>query len=167
MFPNRSGNKGVSVVEILVAIFILSLVLGGLLEFASFSLQTSNLLNQANQANNLAQEAMEAVRNFRDGTNWTENGLGTLTTGLAYYPQKSTDTSSKWLFVQGEETIDGFTRKVVFERVSRDPSTKNIEEDYNPSNDDPDTRKVIVTVSWQERGRGHKIELVNYFTNWK
>jgi len=32
---------------------------------------------------------------------------------------------------------------------------------------DPNTKKVIVTVSWRERGRDHKLEIFTYLTNWK
>jgi len=32
---------------------------------------------------------------------------------------------------------------------------------------DPNTKKVTVTVSWEERGRDHKLEIFTYLTNWK
>jgi len=65
--------------------------------------------------------------------------------------------------VLGTENIDGFNRKVVFQRVSRDPATKEIEPVYNAFNDDPDTRKAVVTISFGEKS----IEVVTYFTNWR
>ena len=33
--------------------------------------------------------------------------------------------------------------------------------------DDPNTKKVTATVSWEERGRSHSIELITYLTNWR
>lgn len=149
--------------EILVVIFIIATAASSLLGAPALSLKAFNLTKETVQADNLAQEAIEAVRNFRDGTTWATNGLGTLTTSVNYYPAKTGDTPPKWTLALGEETINGFTRKVVFEKVSRDAATKNIESPYNVSNDDPDTRKTIITVSWKDR----KVELTAYFTNWK
>jgi len=77
-------NKGISVVEILVIIAIIGVALGSLLGLATFSLKASTSIKETSQANSLAQETMEAVRNFRDGTTWDSDGLGTLTAGVAY-----------------------------------------------------------------------------------
>jgi len=132
------------------------------LGLASFSLGVSTLIKQTNQANNLSQEVMEAVRNLRDGTSWDVDGFGKLATSTDYYPQ-ATSSPSKWQLVQGIETIDGFTRKVVFEDVMRDSNSNIVE----AGTYDPNTKKVIVTVSWKERGREHKLEIFTYLTNWK
>ena len=163
MSQNQFGNKkGISIIEILVVIAIIITALSSLLGLASFSLGVSTLIKQTNQANNLSQEVMEAVRNFRDGTSWDIDGLGKLATSTDYYPQ-ATSSPSKWQLVQGIENIDGFTRKVVFEDVMRDSNSNIVE----AGTYDPNTKKVIVTVSWKERGREHKLEIFTYLTNWK
>jgi type II secretory pathway pseudopilin PulG len=164
MSQNQFGNKkGISIIEILVVIAIIITALSSLLGLASFSLGVSTLIKQTNQGNLLSQEVMEAVRNFRDGTSWDVDGFGKLATSTDYYPQ-ATSSPSKWQLVQGIENIDGFTRKVVFEDVMRD-SNSNIVESGGTYN--PNTKKVIVTVSWKERGREHKLEIFTYLTNWK
>lgn len=160
MNKNRKFTKGISIVEILIAIAVIVIGLAGLLGVATFSLKISTLIKETTRANNLAQEAMEAVRNFREGTDWNTNGLGTLTAGLAYYPQKSTDIPAKWQMISGEETIDGFTRKVIFNNVQRDGNDNIVE---SGGTNDPDTKKLTVTVSWKEE----KIEIVTYLTNWR
>jgi len=163
MSQNQFGNKkGISIIEILVVIAIIITALSSLLGLASFSLGVSTLIKQTNQANNLSQEVMEAVRNFRDGTSWDVDGFGKLATSTDYYPQ-ATSSPSKWQLVQGIENIDGFTRKVVFEDVMRDSNSNIVE----AGTYDPNTKKVIVTVSWKERGREHKLEIFTYLTNWK
>jgi len=164
MSQNQFGNKkGISIIEILVVIAIIITALSSLLGLASFSLGVSTLIKQTNQANNLSQEVMEAVRNFRDGTSWDIDGLGKLATSTDYYPQ-ATGSPSKWQLVQGTENIDGFTRKVVFEDVMRDSNSNIVE---SGGTNDPNTKKVTVTVSWEERGRDHKLEIFTYLTNWK
>ena len=165
MFPILIHNKkkGIAVVEILIVIGIIAIVMSSLLGVVVFSLKLSASVKETTMADALAQEMIEAVRNFRDGTDWDGDGLGVLSTGSLYHPEESIDVPPAWTLVGGEETIDGFTRKVVFERVSRDPTTNNIEDVYNPGNDDPDARKVIATVSWESR----KVEIITYFTNWR
>ena len=164
MLANQNDNKkGASIIEILIVIAIIVIALTSLLGVATFSLRISTLMRETNQANNLSQEVMEAVRNFRDGTSWDVDGFGKLATSTDYYPQ-ATGSPSKWQLVQGTENIDGFTRKVVFEDVMRD-SNSNIVESGGTYN--PNTKKVIVTVSWKERGREQKLEIFTYLTNWK
>jgi type II secretory pathway pseudopilin PulG len=157
-------NKGISILEILVVIAIIAVTFTSLLGLASFSLGTASLIKQTTQANMLAQGTMEAVRNFRDQTSWDVDGLGTLLTGTPYYLEKSADNPPKWILIQGEETIDIFKRKVIFNDVMRDANDNIVE---SGGTNDPDTKKVIVTVSWQERGRNHQVELITYLTNWK
>ena len=162
------NEKGLSIVEILIIAAIIAIALTSLLGIATFSLKIATLEREVTQANILAQETMEAVRNFRDETDWNNDdpqdqydGLGIIATGVAFHPEKSSDTPPKWMLIQGEETI-GFTRKVVFEDVSRD-GNDDIEQTYNPNNDDPDSKKIIVTVSWKDK----EVEIITYFTNWK
>lgn len=155
-------NKGFSVIEIIIVIFIITVGLINLLGVAAFSLKISTIIKQTSQADSLAKETIEAVRAFRDASTWDNNGLGVLNTGSLnpYYPEL--DAGPAWKLTSGAETIGIFTRKVVFERVSRDGSS-NIEAVYNAGNDDPDTRKITAIVSWSDR----KVEIITYLTNWK
>lgn len=164
---------GAAIIEILIAIAVLALVLTSVLGLAGLSLQSAGLIQQTVAAVNLAQEAMEAARSFRDAVAWENedpqdqyDGLGVLAPGAFYHPAKSQDSQPKWMLLSGQETFGGFSRKIVFENVSRD-SSQNIESVYNPANNDPDTKKAIVSVSWQEKGRQHSVELNTYLTNWR
>lgn len=163
------NEKGLSIVEILIIAAIIGIALTSLLGIATFSLRIATLEREVTRANIFAQETMEAVRNFRDETDWDNDdpqdqydSLGLIATGAAFHPEKSSDIPPKWMLIQGEEIIGCFTRKVVFEDVSRD-TNDNIEQTYNPNNDDPDTKKTTVTVFWKDK----KVEIVTYFTNWK
>lgn len=165
-FIIKKPNQGILVIEVLIAIALITIALMSLFGLAVFSLRVSLLIKETTFANALAQETIEAIRNFRDGTTWDTDGLETLSTGDSnpHYPELDTGVSpSKWTLPEGTETIDGFTRKVVFEEVSRDSITNDIEAIYDSNNDDPNTRKAIVTVSWKDK----KIEIITYFTNWR
>ncbi|MDO8424315.1 MAG: prepilin-type N-terminal cleavage/methylation domain-containing protein [bacterium] len=165
MFLNLFGNnkKGFSIVEILAAIVVISIALVGLSGLASFSLRASSLAEQTAQANSIAQETIESLRNFRDGTYWNINGLGTLAMDVNYYPQE-TGSPLKWQLVQGTGTTGMFTRKIVLSNVQRDANDNIV---GSGGTNDPQTKKVVATVSWQERGKSHKVEITTYLTAWK
>ncbi|HCM36674.1 MAG: hypothetical protein A3J30_01175 [Candidatus Wildermuthbacteria bacterium RIFCSPLOWO2_02_FULL_47_9c] len=158
------NNRGGSLVEIVVIAGIIVGSLAVILGLAAFFLATSQVVQQTSQATALAQEALEIVRNIRDGTEWSVDGLGTFTLGDLYHPEQLGGPPPEWTLVAGSETIDEFARQIVFEEVYRDGS-----DNIYPSGGslDPDTVKTVAVVSWEERGRTHRVELVAYFTNWR
>jgi len=164
MLQHLFGNKkGISIIELLTAVAIISFAVVSLLELTSFCLRITSIINQNNKANNMAQEMMEQIRNFRDVTSWNIDGLETITPSTDYYIQKA-GTPATWQLIQGTKTVNGFTRKAVFEDVMRDLNDDIVE---SGGVNDPNTKKITVTVSWEERGNSRQIEFVSYFTNWK
>lgn len=159
-------SRGSILIEVLIAVMITSVAFGVMLEVAGLSIKTSISIKKNTEAIFLSREAMEVVKNFRDGTTWATNGLGTVNTGSnnPYYFALNTNVNPNiWVLTAGTETTGIFTRKIIFDKVSRDPATQNIESTYNAANDDPKTRKVTVTVSWPEK----TLNTITYFTNWK
>ncbi|PJE69437.1 MAG: hypothetical protein COU98_02090 [Candidatus Staskawiczbacteria bacterium CG10_big_fil_rev_8_21_14_0_10_38_10] len=158
--------KGTSIIEILIVVSIIGIAFFAILSLTAAALKSSILVKETNQATFLAQEAIEAVISFRNETDWSTDGIGNLNTGSAYpyYPQLDTLVSPpKWNLLEGQETTGIFNRKIVFEDVSRDLTTGDIENIYNPFHNDADTKKVTTTVSWGNK----KVDLFNYLTNWK
>ena len=159
-------NKGISIIEILIVVAVIGIAFLAISSLTAVSLKASILVKETSQATFLAQEAIEAVISFRGETDWDANGIGILNIGdpYPYYPQlDELVIPPKWSLLEGQEAIGIFNRKIVFENVSRDPATGNIENTYNPSHNDADTKKVTATVSWGNK----KVELFNYLTNWK
>lgn len=163
MLKISSGNKGFSILEVLIASFIVVIILTSFLGIMAFSFKSSRIITVINKADFLAEETVEAVRSFRSSTVWSSDGLGSLTVGTNYHLTLNDSNPPSWVIVAGSEFIDDFIRKVVFERVSRDSFNGNIEQVYNPTNDDPDTRKAIITVSWEDK----ETKIITYFTNWQ
>lgn len=166
----KRNNKGASIVEILVVAAIITASLAALLGLAAFSLKVSSAAREATEAKNIAEGIVEAVRSFRDATEWNNDdpanqydGLGIVSVGVSYHPEKSTDSPPKWQLIQGEQTDGIFTSGIVFENVSRDPATDDIEQIYNPLNQDLNIKKATITVSWKTKS----LQIVTYFTNWK
>ncbi len=164
MFQQSPGNKpqsGFIFIEILIALALISLAFATLLSVGFLSVKTSYDVQQETKADFLIKEELEALRTYRDATTWT-GGVGGATTGSAN-PHYFSQSGSQWVINNGTETTDIFSRYFLLDRVSRDPSTNDIQPTYTAANDSSGTRKVTVRVT----GNGHTYETVMYVTNWQ
>ena len=157
------SSAGFIFLEVIIAVALVSIVFVTLLGIGFLSLNISALLQQESQADSLVKEELEAIRAFRDETvdSWDTTGLGSLDTGVAYHLAKSGDPLA-WSVETGSETIGIFTRQVVFDSVLRD-SNNNIVE--SGGTDDPDTKKVTVTVAWLAGAATTTTQMSTYITN--
>ncbi len=127
--------KGQSVVELLLAIALTSLLIPVLLTGFVTSRAGRPQQEQRSEATFLLKEAQEATRQVRD-KDWTLFAVdGT------YHPFAS---SSAYVLLSGPETINGYTRQIVIVDVNRDSSGS-----ISASGTfDPSTKKITATVSW-------------------
>ena len=171
MQKSQKYSKGISIIELLVAIVIIGVAVSALISFATFSLRTASLLKQTTQASFFAQEAMEALKNYRDNTGWNDDdplnnydGLGVVPTGASLRFELSGDTPARWQLLSGTETLGIFTRDIVLEPVERDKQDNIV---VSGGTLDLGTKKVTVTVFWEERGGTRELEVITYLTNWR
>ncbi len=164
-------QKGFNVIELMIAIFILGVVIVGFYEIAVLSLKILQENEHEIEAAYLAEEGVEAVRSIRDTVNWIDAGDGQTGPGEldidsidTYYPIIS---GGNWELATVDPGVieNIFSRKVVFEKVSRDPVTGDIEAAYNDSRKDADSLKFSVIVSWMERDVNKNVTLVTLITN--
>jgi len=155
-------NKGFTIVEILVVMFVIVSTFAAILGFFSLDIRVSERNRMRLQALSLAEEAIEAVRSFGNVNSW-QNGIGGLAIGAEYHPIV---IGSIWNIVSESENINNFNRKIIISPVSRD-NEDNIENTYNPANNDPNTRKISVIVSWADRIGLASESIGAYLTNWK
>lgn len=129
-------NKGQSLVELLVAIGVASVMLPAII--TGFVASREGRVQQVERltAVGLLREAEEAGRVVR------EAGWSGIATSGTYHPAVSGAT---WILVSGEEVVDGFTRRIVIADVFRDITGAIVEVGGIP---DPSTKKVTTTVSW-------------------
>ncbi len=160
--PNNAA-KGITVVEILIAIFIFGIAMASLFTVVSLGLINSIAADKTTRAIYLAREGVDAVRNFRDTTTWANDGLGVLILNTPYHPVASS-TPARWTMAQNKETIGIFERQIIFEAVRRDGSSNIVQ---SGGATDQNTKKVRVIISWQERGLSRDIDLEAYITNWR
>ncbi len=132
-------------VEVLVAV---SIIAGSILVAMAVTQKAVYLGRQATHANQAAfllEEGAEAVRILRDN-NWTN--ISGLIAGTNYYLKFVGGT---WTLttIASDGVVGIFTRKVVLSNVNRDNATKDISA---VGTNDPSTKLVTVTVSWNEGG---------------
>lgn len=148
--------KAFSILEIVVALFIFSLILLTAGSYTGFSL--ANLSNQEAviQAETLAQEAQAvlAVIAKRDWSLFDPN-VGSLNYA-----------NGQWGFlVSGTvEQIDNFTRRLQLIAVCRDAQQKVV--DCSSGTIDSGTYRYIVTIDWHDWAGDHQQKNESYIANW-
>ena len=158
-------SRGFTLLEVIIAIFILTVGVGGAFSLIYQTLSVASLSELRLTGAYLAQEGMEVVRNIRDKT-WLEKRTGPAIMWDEYLPVGSwkadyltqnlnnpyngtflnIDANGFYSYSAGTPTK--FKRKILIEK----PEVDKI--------------KVTVEVIWEERGRSHDVKVSEYLTNW-
>lgn len=187
-------KKGFTLLETLVAIFILTLALTGPIYIATLAIRGSVESRDNISAYYLAEEAIEAIRNKRDEISLTNdndaewlNGI----TGDANCKNSSSEVSLRYCYM----TREGSTGKYKFIEYSGNPSplsfnptgnsiiygedgvgfgeskfTREIylkvaDQDGSTNSDANREVDVVVTVKWEDRGRDRQLQLIERLHN--
>ncbi|HUW21411.1 MAG TPA: hypothetical protein VMW41_01955 [Candidatus Bathyarchaeia archaeon] len=148
-------EKGLVLVEVLIASGILALLLVPILSFFVTSLESNWFASKEIKAQSLLLEQLEAVRSIRE-RNWPELKDGT------YYLQLE---EGSWKLVENQngETVGSFTRKIEILPVYRSINDLIVEAAEPGSRLDPSTKKITATVSWHVL-RDRSISVSTYLT---
>lgn len=156
-----SNVKGFSMIEVIVAVFILSLAAFGCFILIQQTIIAASLNQMQLTAYYLGQEGVEIVRNIRD-TNWLQKQVWT--TGLAVGG--------------GEQEADYQSTALTASQNRYLKTDSNGFYNYASGTETKFKRKIIVTqeaggylqvrviVEWQEREKEHSIEVINLLYNW-
>ena len=151
-------KRGMSLAEILVAVFIFMVVLGTLIAINNLYLLSSSQNIKSVKAAYLAEEGIEAVRVIRDN-NWTNISFSTV--GVPYYINFDS-ASSTWKATTTPNSIESYIRWFVLSQVERDSNGKIVS---NGGIVDPDIKLVTVSVFWQDRGSTTTKSISTYISN--
>jgi prepilin-type N-terminal cleavage/methylation domain-containing protein len=157
-------NKGFTLVEVLVALFILFTVVSATTSLVNSALGTIQNSKAKFVASGLVQEGIEIVRNIRD-SNWLKYDQGVLwNEGLTngdweadYLSEELTsyfgagrflkiDSNGFYNYTNG--TYTKFNRKITIQNISATQT------------------RVIVIVSWQEKSKDYSLTAVEDLYNW-
>ncbi len=149
-------RQGFSLIELMLAGAVFAVFASGVVGVLLFGLENDRLGEETAIATEYASEGIEAVRSIRAKD--FDNLILTPETGI-------TQDDGDWKF-SGEENADGkYTRVIAIEEVNRD-GDGDIDEDGG--DEDPDTRQITVTVSWNVTPTRHNsVVLQSFLTRFK
>ncbi len=159
IFKKNNKNTGFTLVEVIIACSIISLVTIALMSSASKGIELSGRALRQTQASMVLEEGVEAVKSIRDNS-WTT--ISNLNLDTNYYLTFNTNTNTWSLGITAVTPVDSiFTRTVVFSAVNRDAN-----DDIASSGTlDTGIKKVNVTVSWQTKTGTNSKNITFYLTN--
>jgi hypothetical protein len=150
-----TNTKGGSVLEIIIAVGIFTIVASNVVVLYIGSLNGSMRDSQRLQADLFLQQGFEATRSIRD---YNFSGLTNGTYGLS-------KTNGYWEFSGVSDTVGKFTRAIVVADVERDTSCAIV-----PSGGaiDPSSKKITETVTWTKPdNQTGTISASQYLTKWE
>jgi Tfp pilus assembly protein PilV len=160
-------NKSFTLIETITALFILTTGILALSSLISYFISASSISSQRLVAAYLAQEGIEIVRNLRDknllsGNPWN-NGLTNCSGGCSNFDYRSqaipdNDNCYGKNFLN---LIDNFYQ-------CSDSSPINLQRKVTITQiSNPEGLKIVVEVSWQERGKSHSLTAQANLYNWQ
>lgn len=151
-------RRGISVIEVIIGTAILVGVFIVVGSIAQYALNLTNASNGRIRSSFLATEGVEAVKTMRD--RGYSAAIAALTPDTTYYLVFS---SGQWDATTTATVIDGkFTRTFVMQDVSRNALDRIVS---SGGTNDPDTKKITITVAWAERGVSRQDSISTYLTN--
>lgn len=154
-------KSGSGMVEILVAIFIFSIVLGSLITASNQYLTGAGDNLKYAKAAYIAEEGVEAVKIIRD-TSWATITALSNNTNYYLYWNTSSSTNNTWYATTTSSLVDSsFTRTFQLEAVYRDSNGRI----QSSGTLDTNTKKVTVTISWSAKAATTTKSLSTYITN--
>ncbi len=157
-------NKGFTLIEVLTASFVITLGVVGVLAMVNQTVAYTQVQSSRLTAAYLAQEGIEIVKNIRDtnflqihkgieGVSW-DTGLTDCAEGCeADYNDLDLASTDRYLKLNGGfYNYDSSTDTKFKRKITITPDTDKLE--------------VVVEVSWQERGREHKVAAQENIYRW-
>ena len=164
---NLHTSKGALLLELLIVIALMAIIFTVGTQAVLVSLRSGRNSGERDTAYGLANEGVEIVRGVAD-QNWQSvyAPAGIVKGTTHYYPLK---VSNAWTLAQGDETVivNGitFTRSIIIDNVSRDATAdRKIESTYVSADDNPDTQKITVSVSWTG---GDTVTVSSFVFRWR
>jgi Tfp pilus assembly protein PilV len=152
----RGDKRGMSIVEIILASGLFVIVATSIVTLILQSYVSNRESSEQTVATQFASEGLEAARSIR---NQAYGFLATTTgAGVAI-------VNSVWAISGTSSTFDKYTRVMVVSSTQRDANGNIV---ASGGTIDPDTRKVISTVTWpRSPSLTDSVSLTDYFTNWR
>lgn len=148
-------QKGQTLIEVIFALLIFFIFISGTLMLSFRTLKATGRsieLNQTKQIETASWEAIQAIA-YSDWSALIDGSFGL------------TSASGQWALQTNPDTInERFIRSVTIAPVRRDASCHIVE---SAGTNDPDTKKITLTLNWPAEPVSQTIIGQRYITNWK
>lgn len=158
---SKKNSAGFTLIEALVSLLIFSIALTAIFFLLTNNLKDATLVEHNFIASGLVQEGMEVVRNIRDSDWYTGNPFGTAIPDGSYRVQWNSQALLPFadLFLK-KDSGNGFVSydfgsDTIFKRIITISTVSSVE------------KKVVVSVTWDERGRPRSVSAEDHLFNWK
>ncbi|MCP6719241.1 MAG: prepilin-type N-terminal cleavage/methylation domain-containing protein [Patescibacteria group bacterium] len=159
-------SKGFTLLEVISAIFILTVGVGGAFSLISQTLSAASLIESRLTASYLAQEGIEIVKNLRDRA-WLERRTDPAIPWDEYIPKGNWEAD-----YLAQDLVNNYGPGTLlnidangFYSYSPGAVTK-FKRKITVGKDTSGIIDVSIIIEWKERGRTHNIEILENITNW-
>ena len=165
----NKNNKGFTILEVIIAIFFLTIGLGSAFGVIHKILSFSSINNSRLIAASLSQEGIEIVKNIRD-TNYIQEEVWDNGIDLGDYEADYNDTglvnNDRYLQIDADSGFYSYDSGVD-SRFKRKITISDKEDLDNPLDGIPDRLKIEVIVEWDEKSGTNSFTAYEYIYDWK
>lgn len=169
-------SKGFTLLEVIAAIFVLTVGVGGSVILIQQTLSAASMVESKLIASYLAQEGIEIAKNLRDTAALKRRTQSLTVSWDEYFPEGERqadylgrEQELNLISNEGLLYIDanGFYSHSASGNPTKFKRRISVLEKTDLDGDEiPDKLKVSIEVEWKERGRTHSIKVLEYITNW-
>jgi type II secretory pathway pseudopilin PulG len=153
------NNQGFSIIESLVGITLAALLLVAFTALISQTIKINRTNRNGVKAIMYLQELIEVAEDLEQSATTTIFENHTCNAPNICHPEVS---GNNWTLTSGSQSLENmFTRSIIIGPVSRDINN-NIEAIYDVAHDDPNTKIVTATISWNNGFQIHNQTLETY-----
>jgi len=163
LFNKQKIQSGFIMVEVILGVALAAILL---LAFTQLLYRSSALSVHALgslKAQLYITEVIEIAREL-EGSSWSEISSSSCIVTSPCHPEV---VSGNWTIISGAETLDGgrYTRSFYIENVYRNQLAFPNEIVTTGGIDDPDTKKIVATVSWNSPDGANVLDAESYVYN--
>ncbi len=160
-FSSSKDQQGFTLIEVLVALFILTTALTGIVVVITSNSSDAELIKNSYIASGLVQEGVEVVRNIRDSDWHAGNEFGTSLPEGDYTVEWNSRSLTP---LAGKQSLKLDTGNHTYNYSSGIPTI--FQRTVSITTVSPDEKKVEVTVAWSIRGVPRTIQAEDHLFNW-
>lgn len=162
-----SKNGGFTLVEILVVIFIFGIVIGAAMTLFNLNVFGANTVKNNYIASGLIQEGIEVMKNLRDSDWHSGKSFGSFGSSVGVTADGS--YIGQWNSAQLANFVDAFLKENTATGLfSYDEGVDTIfKRKIELSTVSAVEKKVVVTITWNQRNLARSLSAESHLFNWK